>query len=194
MQRMVIRFMRTQHDWSVIDFGRGVNPLLASAAEELDELFLMTTIDIPSLHMAKSMLRTLPGAFERVPVRLVLNRMQKSLGVSGWTRSRRFFGRLVALRPSPTISSRFVYGVCRKWRAALRTRRHAERQLRADGDVQLTGEREAKPTQSSGRNSVPLVNDNPCRRHATSSMNFARYAREWNSYRHRYRRSSCGRP
>ena len=78
----VIRFMRTQHDWCVLDFGRGVNPLLSAAAEELDELFVITTIDIPSLHMAKSMLRTLPGAFERVPVRLVLNRTQKALEVS----------------------------------------------------------------------------------------------------------------
>jgi pilus assembly protein CpaE len=78
----VVRFMRTQHDWSVLDFGRGVNALLAAAAEELDELFVVTTIDIPSLHMAKSMLRSLPGAFERVPVRLVLNRTQKALEVS----------------------------------------------------------------------------------------------------------------
>jgi pilus assembly protein CpaE len=78
----VLRFMRTQHDWSVIDFGRGMNSLLTSAAEELDELFVITTIDIPSLHMAKAMLRTLPGAFERVPVRLVLNRTQKALEVS----------------------------------------------------------------------------------------------------------------
>jgi Flp pilus assembly CpaE family ATPase len=66
----------------VIDFGRGMNSLLTSAAEELDELFVITTIDIPSLHMAKAMLRTLPGAFERVPVRLVLNRTQKALEVS----------------------------------------------------------------------------------------------------------------
>lgn len=78
----VIRFMRTQHDWVVLDFGRGINPLLAAVAEELDELFLITTIDIPSLHMAKSMLRTLPGAFDGVPVRLVLNRTQKALDVS----------------------------------------------------------------------------------------------------------------
>jgi pilus assembly protein CpaE len=80
--QQVIRFMRTQHDWVVLDFGRGVNPLLAALAEELDELFLITTIDIPSLHMAKSMLRTLPGTFENVPVRLVLNRTQKALEVS----------------------------------------------------------------------------------------------------------------
>jgi pilus assembly protein CpaE len=80
--QQVIRFMRTQHDWVVLDFGRGLNPLLSAVAEELDELFLITTIDIPSLHMAKSMLRTLPGAFENVPVRLVLNRTQKALDVS----------------------------------------------------------------------------------------------------------------
>ena len=78
----VIRFMRTQHDWVMLDFGRGINPLLAAVAEELDELFLITTIDIPSLHMAKSWLRTLPGSFENVPVRLVLNRTQKALEVS----------------------------------------------------------------------------------------------------------------
>ncbi len=78
----VITFMRTQHDWVVLDFGRGVNPLLTAVGEELDELFLVSTIDIPSLHMAKSMLRTLPGAFDKVPVRLVLNRTQKALDVS----------------------------------------------------------------------------------------------------------------
>ncbi|HEY3838918.1 MAG TPA: hypothetical protein VGL72_20230 [Bryobacteraceae bacterium] len=80
--QQVVRFMRTQHDWTVLDFGRGVNPLLAGAAEALDELFVITTIDIPSLHMAKSMLRSLPGAFERVPVHLVLNRTRKSVDVS----------------------------------------------------------------------------------------------------------------
>jgi pilus assembly protein CpaE len=78
----MIRFMRTQHDWSVIDFGRGVNCLLKAAAEELDELFVITTIDLPSLHMAKSMLVTLPGVFEKTPIRLVLNRTHKSLEVS----------------------------------------------------------------------------------------------------------------
>ncbi len=78
----VVRFMRTQHDWSVLDFGRGVNPLLEAAADDLDELFVIASIDLPSLHMAKSMLRSLPGAFERVPVRLVLNRTQKALDVS----------------------------------------------------------------------------------------------------------------
>ena len=80
--KQVIRFMRTQHDWVVLDFGRGLNPLLAPVAEELDELFLITTIDLPSLQMAKSMLRALPGAFGDVPVRLVLNRTQKALDVS----------------------------------------------------------------------------------------------------------------
>ena len=88
----MVRFMKTQHDWSVVDFGRGVNPLLAAAAEEVDELFVVTTIDIPSLHMAKSMLRVLPGAFENVPVRLVLNRTQKVLDVSV-DEIRKIFGR-----------------------------------------------------------------------------------------------------
>jgi pilus assembly protein CpaE len=90
----VVRFMRTQHDWCVLDFGRGVNPLLAAAAEELDELFVITTIDIPSLHMAKSMLRALPVALERVPLRLVLNRTQKALEVSV-DEIQRIFGRPV---------------------------------------------------------------------------------------------------
>jgi pilus assembly protein CpaE len=90
----VVRFMRTQHDWVVLDFGRGINPLLSAVAEELDELFLITTIDIPSLHMCKSMLRTLPGAFENVPVRLVLNRTQKALEVS-IDEIRKIFGRPV---------------------------------------------------------------------------------------------------
>jgi pilus assembly protein CpaE len=78
----VLRFMRTQHDWAVLDFGRGLNPLLTAAADELDELFVITTIDLPSLHMAKSMLRSLPGRFERIPVHLVLNRAQKAADVS----------------------------------------------------------------------------------------------------------------
>ena len=81
IQRL-IRFMRSHHDWSILDFGRGINPLLAAAAEGLDELFVITTVDLPSLHMAKSMLRSLPGAFERIPVRLLLNRTQKAVDVS----------------------------------------------------------------------------------------------------------------
>ncbi len=75
----VTRFMRFQYDWTVIDLGRGMNPRLMSALEEVDEAFMVTTLDVPALHQVQQITRSLlDGGYNQSRIRLVLNRVPKT--------------------------------------------------------------------------------------------------------------------
>jgi pilus assembly protein CpaE len=75
----VLRFVRFQYDCTIIDLGRGMNPLVMSALEELDEVFLVTTLDVPALHQAKQIVLSLrERGFATNKLRLVLNRVPRS--------------------------------------------------------------------------------------------------------------------
>ena len=77
--RTVLRFVRFQYDCTVIDLGRGLNPLVMSALEEVDEAFLVTTLDVPALHQAKQIALSLRDhGFATSKLRLVLNRVPRS--------------------------------------------------------------------------------------------------------------------
>ena len=78
--RTVLRFVRFQYDCTVIDLGRGMNPMVLSALEEVDEAFLVTTLDVPALHQAQTDRAQPAGARIRHPdrLRLVLNRVPRS--------------------------------------------------------------------------------------------------------------------
>jgi pilus assembly protein CpaE len=70
----VLTFVRTQYDWSVIDLGRGINFQLMNVLDEIDETFLVTTLDTASLHRAKEILQKLTtSGYGRNRLRLVLN-------------------------------------------------------------------------------------------------------------------------
>ncbi len=74
--RHVLRFVRTQYDWTVVDLGRGLSPEVLGAIDELDEILLVTTPEVPALHQAKRMLESLAASGHGGNrVRLVLNRM-----------------------------------------------------------------------------------------------------------------------
>jgi len=76
--RDVIRFMRTAYDWVVADLGRGVNTLSLNLLDELDEAYLISTLDMPSLHQAKQIVQALFDAgYSRNRLHLILNRMPK---------------------------------------------------------------------------------------------------------------------
>jgi pilus assembly protein CpaE len=75
----VLRFVRFQYDWTIVDLGRGLNPSVVNALEELDEAFLITTLDVPALHQVQQVLRNLlDSGYSQNRVRLILNRVSKS--------------------------------------------------------------------------------------------------------------------
>jgi pilus assembly protein CpaE len=76
--RHVLRFMRSQYDWTLLDLGRGLNLTSIGALEDIDETFLITTLEVPALHQTKQIVRTLLNAgYGSSALHLVLNRMPK---------------------------------------------------------------------------------------------------------------------
>lgn len=76
--RFVLSFVRTQYDWVVLDLGRSMSFSSMSALEEIDDLFLVTTLEVPALHQAKLILQRLSDSgYGRNRVHLVLNRAPK---------------------------------------------------------------------------------------------------------------------
>jgi len=76
--RYVLRFVRDQYDWLVLDLGRGLSEFSMRTIEELDEIYLITTLDIPALHHAKTTLERLSkNNYNLSRVRLVVNRSPK---------------------------------------------------------------------------------------------------------------------
>jgi pilus assembly protein CpaE len=81
--RHVLRFARGQYPWLVADLGHGLNPLTWHAVEELDQLVLVSTMEIPALHRAKTIARQLRDAgFDKERLRLVLNRVPRKTDVT----------------------------------------------------------------------------------------------------------------
>ncbi len=76
--RDVLRFMRTSYDWVVADLGRSLNAVSLNLLEEIDEAYLIATLDMPALHQAKQIVQVLMDAgYSRNRLRLVLNRMPR---------------------------------------------------------------------------------------------------------------------
>jgi pilus assembly protein CpaE len=76
--RQVLQFLRTAYDWIVTDLGRSVNPLTMGVLEEIDDLYVVATLDMPSLHQTKQIVQVmLDAGYSRNRLHLVLNRMPK---------------------------------------------------------------------------------------------------------------------
>jgi pilus assembly protein CpaE len=76
--RHVLSFVRSAYDWVVLDLGRNLNPLSLNLLEEIDEVFLVATLDLPALHQAKLVTQMLLDyGFSQNRLHLVLNRMPK---------------------------------------------------------------------------------------------------------------------
>lgn len=78
--RQVLRFMRTQHDWIVLDLGRSLSSLVTVVLEEIDQLFLVSTLEVVALHGLKSIVHGLFDHGEKL--QLVLNRTPKMMDIS----------------------------------------------------------------------------------------------------------------
>jgi pilus assembly protein CpaE len=76
--RVVLSFVRTQYDWVVLDLGRGLNPSAIGALDEIDDLYIVATLEVPALHQAKTMVqRLVDSGFQSNRLHLVLNRAPK---------------------------------------------------------------------------------------------------------------------
>lgn len=81
--RTILGFLRSHYDFTVLDLGRSLSRLTMNALEEIDEAFLTTTLEVPSLHQAKQIVQTLrDSGFGKSRLRLVLNRVPKRVDVT----------------------------------------------------------------------------------------------------------------
>ncbi len=81
--RSLVPFVRANYDWSLIDLGRSLSPVVMHVLQDLDETFLVTTLEIPALHQTKQIVQTLLDA--GVPqhrLRVLLNRTPKRTEVT----------------------------------------------------------------------------------------------------------------
>jgi pilus assembly protein CpaE len=78
--KQVLQFMRTQHDWIVLDLGRSLNSMATAVLDELDQLFLVSTLEVVALHGLKSIVHGLFDQGEKL--QLILNRTPKLMDIS----------------------------------------------------------------------------------------------------------------
>jgi len=70
----VLTFVRTQYAWTVVDLGCMLTLSTVSVLEEIDDIFLITTLEVPSLHQAKQTVQTLINAGFGNRLHVILNR------------------------------------------------------------------------------------------------------------------------
>lgn len=81
--RFVMRFGRTLYDWIVLDLGRSLNEFSFRAVEELDDLFIVSTFEVPALHQTKQLVkRLLDSGYGSSRLKLILNRAPKKSEIS----------------------------------------------------------------------------------------------------------------
>ncbi len=79
----MLTFCRGQYDFSIVDLGRSLNMTAMNSLDEIDETYLVTTLDVPALHQSKQIIQSLSNVgYGRERLRLVLNRMPQRLDVT----------------------------------------------------------------------------------------------------------------
>lgn len=78
--RRIMQYLKQYYDYIVVDVSKSFTPVTLAAFEQADQVFLVTTVDLPSL---RNVQRALPLLKRVVPqggaqIRLVLNRFDKS--------------------------------------------------------------------------------------------------------------------
>jgi pilus assembly protein CpaE len=67
----------------VADLGRSLSRIAMAALEEIDEVCVVTTLEVPALHQAKQIIQTLlDSGYGKNRIRLVLNRTPKRLDIT----------------------------------------------------------------------------------------------------------------
>jgi pilus assembly protein CpaE len=81
--RQVLAFARPHYDWTLADLGRSLSRLSMAALEEMDEVCLVTTLEVPALHQSKQIVQTLlDSGYGKARIRLILNRSPKRLDIT----------------------------------------------------------------------------------------------------------------
>jgi pilus assembly protein CpaE len=75
--------MRTQHDWVVLDLGRSLNSVASSVYEEVDQIFLVSVLEVIALHGLKTIVRGLIESGHNLDkLQLILNRAPKMMDMT----------------------------------------------------------------------------------------------------------------
>jgi pilus assembly protein CpaE len=81
--RQILSFARPHYDWTMVDLGRSLSRLCMAALDEIDDLCLVTTLEVPALHQCKQIIQTLlDGGFGKHRLKLILNRSPKRLDIT----------------------------------------------------------------------------------------------------------------
>ena len=81
--KQVISFARSIYEITVADLGRNLTPTTLSLLEQIDEVYLVTTYDIPALHQAQRITKyLLENRFPENRVRLILNRKPRHMDLT----------------------------------------------------------------------------------------------------------------
>ncbi len=81
--RHVLAFARPHYDTTLVDLGRSLSRMGMAALEEIDEVCLVTTLEVPALHQSKQIIQTLlDSGFGKNRIRLILNRAPKRLDIT----------------------------------------------------------------------------------------------------------------
>jgi pilus assembly protein CpaE len=70
----IVTFVRAHYAWTVVDLGSTLNLATVTVLDEIDDIFLVTTLEVPSLHQAKQAVQTLINAGFGNRLRVILNR------------------------------------------------------------------------------------------------------------------------
>ena len=78
-----IRFMRTQHDWVVLDLGRSLNSVASTVYNEVDQVFLVSVLEVIALHGVENIVRRLTEWGQDLDkLQLILNRAPKTMDIT----------------------------------------------------------------------------------------------------------------
>lgn len=79
--RKLLRFLRERYDWVVLDTSSGLTPWSLAAYETVDEIFVVTQLDVPSVRNVQRCRHLLePDSTKASKLRLVINRFEGNRG------------------------------------------------------------------------------------------------------------------
>ncbi|HUO28219.1 MAG TPA: hypothetical protein VMU80_03305 [Bryobacteraceae bacterium] len=70
----VVAFARAHYAWTIVDLGAGLSLSTFTILDEIDEIYLVTTLEVPSLHQAKQAVQTMMNAGYSNRLHVILNR------------------------------------------------------------------------------------------------------------------------
>lgn len=79
----VLNFAHCNYDWTIVDLGRGLGLMTLSVLDTIDELYLITTPEVPALHLTKKIVDALAANnVSASRIHLIGNRTEGIAGVN----------------------------------------------------------------------------------------------------------------